>query len=197
MNLRLASGSVTPVEPAEEVAARRRRGPAGCCSCCGTARRPARPRPARIRPWSTNTQVSCSPIASWISTAATALSTPPDRPQITLPLADLRADVGDLGVAEARPSSSRRRSRRRGGRNWRAACRRRACARPRGGTSGRIAAARPRRWRSRRARLPTWRRPRSRRRERLDPVAVAHPHLVLLADAATARRTSALARRSR
>ena len=31
-------------------------------------------------------QVSWSPIASWISTAATAESTPPERPQITLPL---------------------------------------------------------------------------------------------------------------
>ena len=30
-------------------------------------------------------QVSWSPIASWISTAATALSTPPDRPQMTRP----------------------------------------------------------------------------------------------------------------
>ena len=41
---------------------------------------------SRNRPWSTNTQVSWSPIASWISTAATALSTPPDRPQMTRPL---------------------------------------------------------------------------------------------------------------
>ncbi len=30
-------------------------------------------------------QVSWSPIASWISTAATELSTPPERPQITRP----------------------------------------------------------------------------------------------------------------
>jgi hypothetical protein len=30
--------------------------------------------------------VSWSPMASWISTAATALSTPPERPQITRPL---------------------------------------------------------------------------------------------------------------
>ena len=44
------------------------------------------PSPARIRPWSTKTQVSWSPIASWISTAATAESTPPDRPQMTRPL---------------------------------------------------------------------------------------------------------------
>ena len=48
----------------------------------------ARPRSAsssRIRPWSTKMQVSWSPIASWISTAATEESTPPDRPQITRP----------------------------------------------------------------------------------------------------------------
>ena len=31
-------------------------------------------------------QVSWSPTASWISTAATALSTPPESPQITRPL---------------------------------------------------------------------------------------------------------------
>jgi hypothetical protein len=36
--------------------------------------------------------VSWSPIASWISTAATALSTPPDNPQMTRPVADLGAD---------------------------------------------------------------------------------------------------------
>ena len=42
--------------------------------------------PCAALPWSTNTQVSWSPIASWISTAATAESTPPERPQITRPL---------------------------------------------------------------------------------------------------------------
>ena len=35
---------------------------------------------------STKTQVSWSPIASWISTAATDESTPPESPQITLPV---------------------------------------------------------------------------------------------------------------
>jgi hypothetical protein len=39
----------------------------------------------RIRPWSTNTHVSWSPIARWTSRAATDESTPPLRPQITLP----------------------------------------------------------------------------------------------------------------
>ncbi len=36
----------------------------------------------RSRPWSTNTQVSRSPIARWTISAATALSTPPERPQM-------------------------------------------------------------------------------------------------------------------
>ena len=57
-------------------------------------------RPSRSRPWSTNTQVSWSPIASWISTAATAESTPPERPQITLPLPTWRADFLDRLVLE-------------------------------------------------------------------------------------------------
>ena len=162
MNLRLASGSVTPASPAQEIAARRPHGPAGCCRCCGTGDTTCSASPIRIRPWSTNTQVSCSPIASWISTAATALSTPPDSPQITLPVADLRADLGDLRVAITRPSSSRRRSRRRGARNWRSACRRRACGRPRGGTQSSRSGA-PRRWRSRKARLRTSRRSEARR----------------------------------
>ena len=39
----------------------------------------------RIRPWSTNTHVSWSPTARCTSSAATDESTPPDRPQMTLP----------------------------------------------------------------------------------------------------------------
>ena len=39
----------------------------------------------RIRPWSTNTQVSWSPIARCTSSAATDESTPPESPQITRP----------------------------------------------------------------------------------------------------------------
>ena len=73
-------------EPAEEILARVHVDQRDVVAVAEQARRPARPRPSRISPWSTNTQVSCSPIASWISTAATALSTPPDSPQITLPL---------------------------------------------------------------------------------------------------------------
>ena len=46
--------------------------------------------PARSRPWSTKTQVSWSPTARCTSAAATAESTPPDSPQITRLVADLR-----------------------------------------------------------------------------------------------------------
>ncbi len=63
-----------------------RHGPAECCSGRERGPPPRPPRPARIRPGSTKTQVSWSPIASWISTAATERSTPPERPQITRPL---------------------------------------------------------------------------------------------------------------
>ena len=73
-------------ERVEEQRRRARRAPAGCCSCRGTAPRPPRASSSRSRPWSTKMQVSWSPIASWISTAATAESTPPDSPQITRPL---------------------------------------------------------------------------------------------------------------
>ena len=107
--------------------------------------RPARASPRRSRPWSTNTQVSWSPIASWISTAATAESTPPERPQITLPLADLRADLGDRLVLEGAPWSSRRRSPATSRTKLRSSVRAvRACAPPRGGTAPRRSAA-PRR----------------------------------------------------
>ena len=47
-------------------------------------------------------QVSCSPIASWISTAATAESTPPESPQITRPLptwSRMRAIASSLNCA--------------------------------------------------------------------------------------------------
>ena len=60
----------------------------------------ARPRPARSRPWSTKTQVSWSAIASWISTAATAESTPPERPQMTRPPPTCARMRGDGLVAE-------------------------------------------------------------------------------------------------
>ena len=83
MILRFSSGSVTPASASRN------------CSAASTtfsdhpgggdevAARPARPRPARSRPWSTNTQVSWSPTARCTSAAATAESTPPDSPQIT------------------------------------------------------------------------------------------------------------------
>ena len=67
----------------------------------------------RIRPWSTSTQVSWSPTARWTSSAATAESTPPERPQITRPVADLGADPLDLLVDHRRGRPLLARSRRR------------------------------------------------------------------------------------
>jgi hypothetical protein len=56
---------------------------------------PILPSSLRSRPWSTNTQVSWSPIARWISAAATLESTPPGQAQDHLVGADLLADFGD------------------------------------------------------------------------------------------------------
>ena len=97
--LALGLGLVEPGEAAEELVGRVHMDQRECCNGCGTGETTCSASFARIRPWSTKTQVSWWPIASWISTAATALSTPPERPQITLPSPDLRADVGDLGRA--------------------------------------------------------------------------------------------------
>ena len=65
--------------------------------------------PSRSRPLLTKTGVSWSPIARWISAAATEESTPPERPQQhPAVLADLRADVADRLLDERRRRSSRR-----------------------------------------------------------------------------------------
>ena len=160
MNLRLASGSVTPARPVEEQCLGVHMDQRDVVAVAEQASRPAPPRSARIRPWSTNTQVSCSPIASWISTAATALSTPPDRPQITLPVptcsrmsailasrkarhrpvagaaADVPGEIGQQLAAVGRVHDL-------------------------GVEHHRVEAPAPRRWRSRTARLRTWRRSRS------------------------------------
>ena len=61
----------------------RRRGSPWRAAGRRTSPSPCRPSFRRSRPWSTNTQVSWSPIARWISAAATLESTPPDRPRIT------------------------------------------------------------------------------------------------------------------
>ena len=84
--LALGLGVGDAVERLQELSPRRRRGPAGCCSGRGTGATTCSPSPSRSRPWSTNTHCSWSPIASCSSTATTDESTPPDRPQITLPL---------------------------------------------------------------------------------------------------------------
>ena len=84
MILRLASGSVTPSR-------RSRKRSSASTATSGTlnvslkAFTTCSPSPLRMSPWSTNTQVSWSPTARCTSSAATDESTPPERPQITLP----------------------------------------------------------------------------------------------------------------
>ena len=171
--LRLASGSVTP-------ASRSRKRASASTATSGTlkvsrnAAITCSPSPLRIRPWSTNTQVSWSPIARCTSSAATDESTPPESPQIDPAVADLRADPRDLLVDDRRRGSSCGRRRRcpRGTSSGSAG--RTGCGRPRGGTG------------SRRCRAPGPRRRRPARPSRTassvnpggrapDAVAVRHP----------------------
>ena len=84
--LRLASGSATPVERIEEALATRRRGRAGCCSGRGTGRRPPRLRPAASSRDRRTRRSADRRSPRGCSTAATALSTPPESPQMTRPL---------------------------------------------------------------------------------------------------------------
>ncbi len=74
MVLRFDFRVVDAVERREEQLAAPRHGRAEYCSGRETARTTSSASPSRNMPWSTKTQVSASPIASWISTAATALN---------------------------------------------------------------------------------------------------------------------------
>ena len=82
--LRLASGSLSPLS-------RVRNRSSASTATSGTlkwsrkAEMTCSPSFLRISPWSTNTHVSWSPTARWTSSAATDESTPPERPQMTLP----------------------------------------------------------------------------------------------------------------
>ena len=84
MALRLASGSLTPASFSRKAArssAVTSFAPVEATKSFSTCSRS----PARSRPWSTKTQVRRSPMARCTSAAATAESTPPDRPQIARP----------------------------------------------------------------------------------------------------------------
>ena len=84
MILRLASGSATPASAAKKRSAaftRITRTPRLRANTAITWS----PSWWRSRPWSTNTQVSWSPIALCSSAATTEESTPPDSPSSTLP----------------------------------------------------------------------------------------------------------------
>ena len=84
MILRFSSGSVTPAS-----ASRNRFWASTTCRSTPVAATKSRSTcsasPLRSRPWSTKTQVSRSPIARCTRAAATAESTPPERPQIARP----------------------------------------------------------------------------------------------------------------
>ena len=81
MILRFSSGSLTPAS-----ASRKRFWASTTCSETPVAATKSRSTcsasPLRSRPWSTNTQVSRSPIARCTRAAATAESTPPESPQM-------------------------------------------------------------------------------------------------------------------
>ena len=88
-------------EPVEEQVASHRRSRAAAAAsrkrsttCCASS--------SRSRPLSTKMHVSRSPMARWMSIAATVESTPPDSPQTTLPVADLLPDPLGRFVDERR-----------------------------------------------------------------------------------------------
>ena len=95
------------------------------------------PSPWRMRPVSTNTQVSWGPMALCTSAAATAESTPPDRPQMARPAPTWARMASTWVVDDRAHGPGRRRARRRRRGSARAPPGRAACARPRGGTARR------------------------------------------------------------
>ena len=83
--LRLASGSLSPDSRARKRSSAST-ATSGTLKWSRNAEMTCSPSFLRIRPWSTNTHVSWSPIARWTSSAATDESTPPESPQITRPV---------------------------------------------------------------------------------------------------------------
>ena len=84
MILRLRSGSLTP----SSLARKRSSASTATSGTLKWSRKAATtwaPSFLRISPWSTNTQVSRSPIARCTSSAATHESTPPESPQMARP----------------------------------------------------------------------------------------------------------------
>ena len=158
MVLRLRSGSADAGERAQEAARPASTWTSGMLKWPRNRSTTSLASPKRSRPVSTKTQVSWSPTASWRSRAATAESTPPERPQMTPAgahlLADaLRSPARGRRASTSRPCSPAMRNRkfcRRAGADAR-------CGRPRGGTGRRRSGGPRRRWR-RRARCRSGRR---------------------------------------
>ena len=139
--LRLASGSVTPLSfSRKRVSAST--ATSGTLKVSRNALITCSPSSLRIRPWSTNTHVSWSPIARCTSSAATEESTPPESPQIDAAVADLRADAARSVPRRSTPPTRSARSRRPRSGSASGSPGRRACARPRGETGCRRCRAR-------------------------------------------------------
>ena len=82
--LRFVSGSLTPFSRARKRSSAST-ATSGTLKWSRNAATTCSPSFLRMRPWSTNTHVSWSPIARCTSSAATLESTPPLSPQMTLP----------------------------------------------------------------------------------------------------------------
>ena len=101
MILRLSSGSVMPRRrskkrsPASTWMSSMPRWRRNVSTTCADS-------PSRISPVSTYTQVSWGPMARWTSAAATAESTPPDRPQMARRVTDLGPHGLDLRLDDRR-----------------------------------------------------------------------------------------------
>ncbi len=174
MILRFCSGSVTPASAARNTGAASttfRSTPVAATKSFSTCSAS----PVRSSPWSTKTQVSWWPMARWTSAAATAESTPPDRPQMAWAeptRARMRSVCSSMTPrmvqVGAQPAAARNRRS--------TACRAR-CAGPRGGTAPRTGPGRrPRRRPPGVAGGPRGHREAG-RRDRAG-VPVGHPHLL-------------------
>ena len=141
MILRFSSGSVTPASASRNCS----RASTTCRStpvAATKSRSTCSVSPSRSSPWSTNTQVSWSPMARCTSAAATAESTPPDSPQIARPSPTCARIALDLLVDDVGRSSRSARGRRCRTGSARAPSGRARCAAPRGGTARRPAGGR-------------------------------------------------------
>ena len=174
MALRFSSGSATParsVRNSSLASTATRRMP----WCRWKVSTTCSASPWRSRPWSTKTQVRRSPMARCTSVAATALSTPPLRPQMTWPVDPtcrrICSTVSWMKLPAVQSPLQPQMRLTKLPRSWPPG----ACARPRGGTGARRGGVPRRRSRpTASCRCGRWQ---GIPRQPLDAVAVAHPDL--------------------